>query len=62
MAPKKMGRPPKQIKKNVNLGLRISEETAKELLNCSIALGISRTEVIERGIKLVASSVGKKET
>lgn len=53
------GRPPKEITKNISLGLRISEETATELQWCAERLKISRTEVIERGIKKVAEEIKK---
>lgn len=54
------GRPPKAEKKNVALGLRIGEDTAKKLQKCSDVLKISRTEVIERGIDLVEAGIEKK--
>lgn len=48
------GRPPKMGKsKNVSLQLRITEETANKLQECSEKLNISRTEVIEQGIDLI---------
>ena len=53
------GRPPKDVTKNVSLGLRISEETAKRLQWCAEKLNISRTEVIERGIEKVAEEIKK---
>lgn len=58
MSPK-TGRPPKDITKNVNLGLRITKETADKLQRCAEALGVSRTEVIERGIDLVDAEIKK---
>ena len=58
MSPK-TGRPPKEITKNVSLGLRISEATAAELQWCAEQLNISRTEVIERGIQKVADEIKK---
>lgn len=58
MSPK-TGRPPKDVKKNVSLGLRITEETAEKLKRCSDELGISRTEVIEQGIDMVAEKIKK---
>lgn len=58
MAPR-MGRPPKEVTKNVSLGLRISKETSDKLQKCADALGISRTEVIERGIDLVDKGLKK---
>lgn len=53
------GRPPKEIKKSVNLGLRITQETADKLQKCADQLKISRTEVIEKGIDLVESTMKK---
>ncbi len=53
------GRPRKEITKSVNLGLRLTEETAAKLQHCADALGISRTEVIEKGIDLVEQDIKK---
>lgn len=53
----KIGRPHKEITKSVNLGIRITEETARRLKECSVALQMSRTEIIEKGIDLVYKSV-----
>ena len=54
------GRPPKgDAAKNISLGLRITEETAKRLQWCADKLNISRTEVIERGIEKVAEEIKK---
>lgn len=58
MSPK-MGRPPKEITKSVNIGLRITEETAEKLQRCADVLGISRTQVIEKGINLVEKTLRK---
>ncbi len=54
------GRPPKKIKKDVALGLRIKQETADKLQWCADALNESRTQVIERGIDLVEAEINKK--
>ena len=56
----RMGRPPKDVTKNVALGLRISKETAEKLQSCADVLGISRTAVIERGIDLVNERLEKE--
>ncbi len=53
------GRPRKETKKDVSLGLRITQETADKLQKCSKTLGISRTEVIEKGIDLVEAEIEK---
>lgn len=58
MAPK-IGRPHKEVTKNVALGLRISQETADKLQKCADTLKISRTEVIEKGIDLVGKDMKK---
>lgn len=58
MSPK-MGRPHKDITKSVNIGLRITQETADKLQKCSDILGVSRTEVIEKGIDLVEAEIKK---
>lgn len=55
------GRPPKMGKsKNISLQLRITEDTATKLKECSEILNISRTEVIEQGIDLVHKKAKKK--
>lgn len=53
------GRPHKEITKSVNLGLRLTKETADRLQWCADSLNISRTEVIEKGIKLVEAEIKK---
>ena len=60
MSPK-MGRPPKEITKNVSIGFRITKETSEKLQRCADALGISRTQVIEKGIDLVEESLKKEK-
>lgn len=56
------GRPPKgETSKSVSLQLRISPITANMLKECSDALGISRTEVIEKGIEKIHEEVAKKK-
>lgn len=60
MSPK-TGRPPKMGKpKNISLQLRITEETADKLQECSEKLQISRTEVIEKGIDFIHEQAIKK--
>jgi predicted transcriptional regulator len=57
---RKMGRPPKEKTKSVNIGLRITEETANKLQRCADSLKASRTQVIEKGIDMVDKSISKK--
>ena len=54
-----MGRPPKEVKKDVGIGLRISKETADKLKYCADTLGVSRTAIIEQGIDLVCQTLKK---
>ena len=58
MSPK-MGRPPKEVTKSVNIGIRITQETAEKLEKCAKKLNVSRTQVIEQGIDLVERSLEK---
>lgn len=61
MSPR-IGRPPKgEVPKNVSLQLRISEKTATQLKECADVLGISRTEVIEKGVEELHKEVVKKK-
>ena len=53
------GRPHKEVTKSVNIGIRITEETAKKLQRCAETLGVSRTVIIEKGIDLVEESLKK---
>lgn len=54
------GRPPVDNPKSVKMNIRISEETAKELIECAEALNISRVNVIEKGIKMVKRTIEEK--
>ena len=54
------GRPKSENPKNINMNIRISEETANDLRMCADALKISRVNVIEKGIQMVKTSLHKK--
>ena len=56
----KMGRPHKAVTKNLQIGIRLTEEIAEKLKNCADSLGISRTAVIEKGIDKVFKSIKRK--
>lgn len=56
MSPR-IGRPHKEVTKSVSLGLRLTKETADKLQRCAELLGISQTEVIEKGIDLVDKTI-----
>ena len=59
---KKMGRPLKgDNPKAVSLHLRISSDEAELIKNCSEQLGISRTDMILRAVKLLANQIEIKE-
>ena len=61
MTSPRTGRPPKEVTKSVSLQLRITPATADTLKKCSDMLGVSRTEVIEKGIDLVAKGLEEKQ-
>lgn len=54
------GRPKAENPKHIKMNIRISEETARELLECAEALHIPRVAVIENGIQLVRAELNKK--
>lgn len=58
MSPK-MGRPKKDVTKSVEIGLRLTKETADKLQRCADEMGTTRTAVIERGIDLVEAELKK---
>ncbi len=54
------GRPTKEDqKKSVRMEIRMTEKKAEQLKSCAETLGISRAEVIERGIDLVEAEMKK---
>lgn len=58
MSPK-MGRPKKDVTKSVEIGLRLTKETADKLQRCADEMETTRTAVIERGIDLVEAELKK---
>lgn len=58
MSPK-TGRPPKENPRNVNLNLRLTKDEAELIQKCASQLGMTRTDVIMKGIKLVESELKK---
>lgn len=54
------GRPPKDDAKKERMSLRLHEDTLASLQKCADMLDISKTEVIERGIKLVEAQLKKE--
>lgn len=57
MSPK--GRPPVDNPKNVRLEIRLTKEEAELLQQCANELKITRTEVINKGVKLVEAQIKK---
>lgn len=55
-----IGRPPKEITKSVNIGFRLTEETAEKLKLCAELTKTSRTAVVEQGIEMVYQSLKKQ--
>lgn len=55
------GRPPIDNPKKVRLEIRMTEDEANLLQQCADELKISRTEVINKGIKLVRSEIDNKK-
>lgn len=59
MSPKKIGRPPKENPRNVNLNIRLTKEEAQLIKDCAEDLKKSRTDVIVEGVRLVKESYQK---
>ena len=58
MSPK-TGRPPKENPRKVSLNIRLTESEANDIQECATALGISRTDTIMKGIKLLQADLKK---
>ena len=55
------GRPPKTGQaRNKSLNVRLKEDELAELEYCSKCLGISRTDVIVRGVRMVKEGLEKE--
>lgn len=54
------GRPPKENPRKINLNIRLTEQEAKDIQECADILGISRTNVIVKGIEMVKAKIGKR--
>lgn len=55
------GRPPKEIIKSERMQIRLTKETAEKLQRCATQMDVSRSEVVEYGIDLVAAELQKKK-
>ena len=56
MTPPK-GRPPSRSPKNVDTRIRLSEEEAKMLKFCSEQTGMTKADIIRRGIKKIYDEI-----
>ncbi len=59
MKNKKLGRPKSNNPKGERIGIRLTKEELEMLDYCCTKLGISKTEVIQKGVKTVYESIPK---
>ncbi len=59
MSDRKMGRPPSENPLSERIYLRVTPETKKVLDECVKQLGVTRSEVVRRGIYLVEKNLKK---
>lgn len=59
MSPK-IGRPPKENPRNVNLNIRITNDEARRIQECADKMNMTRTDTIMKGIKLVEKEIKQK--
>lgn len=55
------GRPKKENPRNINLGIRLTENEANRIQKCADELNISRTDTIMLGIEKVEKSLKRKK-
>ena len=55
----RIGRPPIDNPKGKRINIRITEQTDKDLTECSEILNVSKTEIIEMGIQKVKADIKK---
>lgn len=59
MSPR-IGRPPKENPRNINLNIRITEDESKRIQDCAEKLNMTRTDTIIKGIELVEKEISEK--
>lgn len=59
MSPK--GRPPVDNPKNIRLEIRLTKDEAELLKYCANELNVNRTDVINKGVKLVEAEIKKNK-
>ena len=57
----KMGRPKKDITRDIKVNTRLTEEEEEKLLYCCEVLGLTKAEVVRKGIDKVYNEVISKE-
>ena len=60
MSPR-IGRPPKEHPRNVNLNIRITKEESERIQNCADKLNMTRTDTIMKGIAMGEKEVGEQK-
>ena len=59
MAANKMGRPPSDNPRNRRLSIRLTESEYEEIEECSRLSGLSKTDAVMKGIRLVKDQIKK---
>ena len=59
MAAKKLGRPT-ESPKDITIKIRFDKDTSEKLEECSERMGISRAEVVRRGVKKMYGDLDKQ--
>lgn len=57
MVPKKAGRPPSADSMTDRIFVRVNSETKKKLDECTQELGVSRSDIVRKGIDMVHDSL-----
>ena len=57
MSPKKIGRPKEENPRNKRVEIRLTLEQEKMLIECAEKAGLTKTEVIIKGIELSRKSI-----
>ena len=57
----KTGRPPVENPKSIRLEIRMTKQESELLQSCADDLGVSRTDVINQGVKLVREQIDRQK-
>ena len=55
------GRPPKENPRNVSLQISLTKDESELIKECASELGITRTDTIVKGVKLVKAEIDAKK-